>query len=108
VSMVKRYGSKPSDDPHDWSPDCRATCTQWVAASAYDALASLSVTELERNTRLHARIRELEAALRECVPPGIEECCDECGEVDSECPPTCYLRVARALVGSPLSDEAKP
>jgi hypothetical protein len=49
---IDRFGSTASNDPHDWSPDCLNTCTQYVLGVDYDALAA-------ENAALRAVLRDL-------------------------------------------------
>ena len=54
-----------------------------VSGADYDKLAALSVTELERNTRLQARVHELEAALRKYGEHSTQ--CNRLGVINGDC-----------------------
>ena len=46
-------------------------------------------------------------ALKECLPEGTEDWCDECGGNDSRCPSGCYVRCGRAIIAEAESSQSE-
>lgn len=58
----------------------------------------LALKDIKQAISKDLLVNELLVALKDCVPEGIENCCDECGGDITRCFDGCYIKNARILI----------